>query len=270
MSGTTYKPPRIQPIAAISALNNLLKDPQDTKQVALLTTALRGRSGQNQFNKFKASPVGAKILSQKRRLADLLDDHAYLATLPENSLGRRYLAFMAQENLSAKGLKHATAAATNDLQTASEDVQIFADRTRDLHDLYHVIAGYGRDEIGEICVLAFSYPQQRLRSYAVIAVFGALNFANRLARHKINPLDVFAAVAQAHRHGKTAAWLPGQDIESMLPQDLDELRRRLRIPRPSLYQTLLTRIRANTTWRNGPLFSGRPLMADHQGISSPL
>jgi ubiquinone biosynthesis protein COQ4 len=257
MSTSTYKPPRIQPIAAARALINLLKDPQDTRQVALLTAALRGRSGQTQFQKFKSSPVGARILSEKRRLADTLDNHAFLATLPENSLGRRYLAFMAEENLSARGLKEVTAEATANLNNADEDVQIFADRTRDLHDLYHVIAGYGRDEIGEICVLAFSYPQQRLRSYAVIAAFGALNFANLLARHHITSRGVFAAVSQAYRNGKTAAWLPGQDIESLLAEDLDILRQRLNIPPPDKYQALIARIRAKTQWRNGPIFSGR-------------
>jgi ubiquinone biosynthesis protein COQ4 len=257
MSTSTYKPPRIQPIAAARALKNLLNDPQDTRQVALLTSALRGRSGQIQFQKFKSSPVGARILAEKRRLADTLDDHAFLATLPENTLGRRYLAFMAEENLSARGLKDVTAEATTNLNLADENVQIFADRTRDLHDLYHVIAGYGRDEIGEICVLAFSYPQQRLRSYAVIAVFGALNFASLLARHRIAGRGVFAAVRQAYRNGKTAAWLPGQDIESLLAEDLDILRQRLNIPAPDKYQALVASIRAKTQWRGGPIFAGR-------------
>jgi len=260
MSANLYKPPRIQPVAAARALKNLLKNPQDTRQVALLTAALRGRSGQIQFQKFKSSPVGARILSEKRRLADTLDNHDFLATLPENTLGRRYLAFMAEENLSARGLQEVTAEATANLKDAGEDVQIFADRARDLHDLYHVIAGYGRDEIGEICVLAFSYPQQRLRSYAVIAVFGALNFANLLARHRIASRGVFATVKQAYRTGKTAAWLPGQDIESLLAEDIDTLRQRLNIPAPDKYVALISRIRAKTNWRNGPIFSGRQLL----------
>lgn len=267
MSDTVYRTTPIRPIAAARALINLFKDPQDTKQVALLTAALRGRSGRIQFNKFKASPVGATILAERRRLGDTLDDHAYLATLPENSLGRCYLAFMAQENLSAKGLKAATEEATN-LQNASEDVKIFADRTRDLHDLYHVLTGYGRDEIGEICVLAFSYPQQRLRSYAVIASFGALNFARRLSKFGISPRFPIAAVAQAYRNGKRAAWLPGQDIETLLRENIDIIRQRLNIKTPDKYLALTTLIRAKTSWRGGPIFSGVAL--GHQTMSSPL
>jgi hypothetical protein len=124
-----YKAPRIQPLMAARALKNLLKDPQDTRQVALLTTALRGKSGIIQYNRFRDSSVGARILAERRQLADTLDNHAYLATLPENTFGRRYLAFMAEENLSAKGLKSVTADATDMLKNASEEVQIFADRT---------------------------------------------------------------------------------------------------------------------------------------------
>jgi ubiquinone biosynthesis protein COQ4 len=254
----------------LRALKNLLKNPQDTRQVALLTAALRGRSGLIQYNKFKSSLVGFQILAEKRCLADTLDNHAYLATLPENSLGRRYLAFMAEENLSAKGLKQVTAEATDYLENATEEARIFADRTRDLHDLYHVITGYGRDEIGEICVLAFSYPQQRLRSYAVIALFGALNFSRRLSRHRIGASAVFSAVHQAYQNGKSASWLPGEDIESLLTQDIDILRRHLRIPVPERYLALMAEIREKTSWRAGPIFSGRrPCTADHHPIASP-
>ncbi len=256
-----YKAPRIQPLMAARALKNLLKDPQDTRQVALLTTALRGKSGIIQYNRFKASPVGARILAERRQLADTLDNHAYLATLPENSFGRRYLAFMAEENLSAKGLKSVTADATDVLKNASEEVQVFADRTRDLHDLYHVLAGYGRDEFGEICVLAFSYPQQRLRSFAVIALFGALNFASLLNKHKIGAQGVFAAVAQAYRNGQKSTWLPGEDIEALLTEDIENLRRRLNIATPTKYNELISRIRTKTSWRSGPIFHGKQLTA---------
>jgi ubiquinone biosynthesis protein COQ4 len=257
---SNYKPPRVQPIVALRALINLLKNPQDTRQVALLTAALRGRSGLSQLRKFKASPVGLKILAEGHRLGDVLDNHAYLATLGENSLGRHYLAFMSEDNLTAKGLTEVTAEATNNLDPANKDALIFAGRTRDLHDLYHVIAGYGRDEIGEICVLAFSYPQQRLRSFAVIAFFGTLNFSSILARHKLGPGAVVNAVLQAYRNGKQAAWLPGEDIDTMLTQDIDNVRRQLGITPPDKYLTLLSRIRAKTQWRGGPIFSGQQIM----------
>jgi len=251
----------IHPIAALIALRNLLKNPQDTRQVALLTTALRGKSGLIQFNRFKTSPVGQKIIAEARRLGPVLDNHAALAQLPENSLGRCYLAFMSDENLTAKGLEEITADATDPFRNSGEDVRLFADRTRDLHDLYHVLAGYGRDEIGEICVLAFSYPQQRLRSYAVIAFFGALRFASILMRHKIPPAGVFAAVLEAYHHGQQAAWLPGEDVEALLPENLEFLRARLNIAPPEKYTALVTKIRQKTAWRNGPIFSRGQLIA---------
>jgi len=263
MSATTTSqiPTRIHPIDALIALRRLMKDPQDTRQVALLTTALRGKSGVDNFNRFKNSPVGARILAEGRRLGPVLDDHAALARLPENSFGRKYLAFMAEENLTAKGLAEVTSSATDVFRESGEDVRIFADRTRDLHDLYHVLTGYGRDEIGEICVLAFSYPQQRLRSYAVIAFLGALNFAAILKRHRIPAGGVLAAVREAYDHGKRAAWLPGEDVEALLAEDIDALRRRLNIVVPDKYTALVATIRARTPWRQGPIFSRGKLIA---------
>lgn len=258
---TTLQPTRIQPIAALMALHNLMKNPQDTRQVALLTAALRGRSGIMQFNRFKATAIGQRILAEGRRLGPVLDDHEALAKLPENSFGRHYLAFMAEENLTAKGLEEVTTDATDPFRYANEEIRIFADRSRDLHDLYHVLAGYGRDEIGEISVLAFSYPQQRLRSYAVIASFGALNFSRLLMRHGVPAAGVFAAVWEAYRNGKRAAWLPGEDIEALLSEDLAALRQRLNIPPPHKYIAQLARIRQRTAWRHGPLFAGGRLIA---------
>lgn len=43
----------------------------------------------------------------------------------------------------------------------SEEEQLFSNRIRDLHDVFHVLTGYGRDLRGESAVLAFTIPQTR-------------------------------------------------------------------------------------------------------------
>jgi hypothetical protein len=78
-------------------------------------------------------------------------------------------------------------------------------------------------------------------------------------------------VAQAYRHGKLAAWLPGQDVEALLPENIDIIRQRLNIKTPNRYFALTTLIRAKTSWRGGPIFSGATKTSKvHQTISSPL
>ena len=85
---------RIRPIAALKALRALLRDPEDTKQVFLVTEALNGNSGMRAFERFKRTEVGQKVLGEKRNLLDRLCDQASLAKLPPGTLGRDYYEFM--------------------------------------------------------------------------------------------------------------------------------------------------------------------------------
>ena len=41
----------------------------------------------------------------------------------------------------------------------SLDERWMGERLRDIHDLFHVITGYGRDALGELCLLAFTNAQ---------------------------------------------------------------------------------------------------------------
>jgi ubiquinone biosynthesis protein COQ4 len=247
---------RIKPVAAAIALFRLMRDPQDTGQVFRLTEALRGKSTRIMFQRFAASPMGAKILAERRSLLLALTNRTALAALPEGSLGRCYLEFMAEENLTAEGLVELGAQNIKSLPTADEGIKLYASRMRDMHDLYHVLTGYGRDELGELCVLAFSYPQQKIRSFKVISTLGTLNIWRRLRAAKINPKGINAAVREAAQNGRNAAWLPGEDLEAMLSMDLLLLRDRLKIPSPVRYIELIARLRRDTGIVSGPFKLG--------------
>jgi ubiquinone biosynthesis protein COQ4 len=247
----------VRPIAALTAMIRLIIDPQDTPQVAELVNALAGKCQAKTFDRFVKSPNGRQVLAQKRRLVETLDNHAFLRALPENSLGRHYLAFVEQENLSAQGLHDATPSTTARLAQLPEPMGIFYNyTTRDTHDLYHVLNGYGREELGEICVLAMTYEQLRLRGYIVIFSVGALVVSRKFLRPaKIATKAVWAAVREAREIGKTANWIPAEDIEAMLAEDITALRARLNLRPPVIYNQIIQRIRANSPWRHGP-FAG--------------
>lgn len=246
ISSSATKPKRVRPLDAAIAIMRLLRDPQDTTQVFRLTDALRGRSGVKPYQRFRDSPVGAQIIAERRHLIHTLADRAALASLPENSVGRCYLAFMAEENLTAEGLAEISSDAMTALANREEGARLFAMRMRDMHDLYHVLAGYGRDELGEVCVLAFSYPQQKIRSFAVIAFLGRLRVGQLLRQSKLKISGVAEAVREAAAHGAQAAWLPGEDLEALLAEDIDAVRARLGIAPPARYQAILQQIAART------------------------
>jgi ubiquinone biosynthesis protein COQ4 len=240
----TARPNRIRPFEAVRALARLSRDPEDTRQVFIAMAALRGNSGLRFFQRFVRTPVGAAVLVDRRKLMDPLDDQAALARLPDGSLGRAYLAFMQQENLSAAGLMQVSE--DEDLGLGA-DGRLVRDRERDMHDLTHVVTGYGRDLLGEICLQAFMYRQTGNRGSLVIVIASVVGFLGSGRARKAAGADLVArgvvkkagkAMVEAFFNGRKGAWLPGLDWESLLVEDLQDLRRRLGVPAPATYLAL--------------------------------
>jgi ubiquinone biosynthesis protein COQ4 len=248
-----YPAQRIKPLAALRAAVTLFFNTQDTEQVGLLDIALAGRSQRPVFERFAASETGRAVIRERRSPVKILDDHAYLRGLPENSLGRHYLAHMEREGLSVQGLLEVTSRVTSYLADKPEAMRLYyLYAVRCAHDLHHVLGGYGRDELGEVCVLAMSYEHLKMRGYKLICTFGPFAVRRELRRLKIAGHDVNAAVREASEIGRQAEWFPGLDIEAILQEDLDALRARLNIRPPVIYNRIIARVRANTAWRGGP------------------
>jgi len=227
---------RLHPLNALRAMRNLLHDREDTHQVFLLIDALRGKTTLRQSARFRQTETGRAVLGERRRLLDRLSDRASLAALPAGSLGRVYYDFTASENLSADGLVEASRITMQALPP--DDVTLFRERSREMHDLLHVVTGYGRDPLGEACLVAFSYAQTRLKGFAVIAFFAA----RRIARSRPGQ-PVRRAVFEAYRHGRTAGWLPGADWEALLVQPVEAIRVQYAVKPPNYYRTILAAVR---------------------------
>jgi len=217
---------RLHPLKAFRAVRRLMADPQDTAQVFTVFRALRGTSGIRAFRRFAASATGAQVLREKRRLLDTLSDRVRLAALPGESFGRRYFDFMEKEQLSAEGLVEASQSWEKDPVPA--DMELFRARMRDAHDLIHVLTGYGRDGLGEACLLAFMYAHTRNRG-ALLIILMSVTRMPRAARR---------AVFEAWHNGRKARWLQDQDYEALLPRPLDEVRRELNIADPARYRSM--------------------------------
>jgi ubiquinone biosynthesis protein COQ4 len=219
---------RLRPVEAVKAVRRLMADPEATQEVFIILRAMRGRSGITLFNRFRQSAMGARILAEKRSLFAALSDDAALAAMPMGSLGRDYHRFMASENLSPEGLVAPSQAFRDD--QVSEDVVLFRDRMRDMHDLTHILTGYGRDPLGELCLLAFMYAHTGNLGMALIVLMGFSRLESRAPRR---------AVIEAWRHGRKTHWVADMDWEAMLPQQLDVLRRRFNIIEPMAYRAVM-------------------------------
>ena len=211
--------------STVQALRQIVADPEDTPKVFEITRTLGRPSIERGVRRFRATPVGRRILAERIDLLDALQQREALAKLPAGTLGRAYYDFVYRENLSADGLVEASMAAETRFDNA--DTRRYAERLREQHDLWHTLTGYGRDPFGEVCLLAFTYAQTGNRGIGLIVLVGALK-----GFKEVGPA-VPRAIWSAYRGGRHASWLPAEEWERALRAPLKDVRRSLAIPRPA-------------------------------------
>jgi ubiquinone biosynthesis protein COQ4 len=235
----------IEPLRALRGFRRLVADKEDTAQVFVIMDALSGRSIPRGYARLLDTPEGGRQAYLGVEFADRLQDAAWLAALPDDSVGAAYRAFIGARDISAYGLAEESRAVAGLEIDAAHPTAWYARRLRDVHDIWHVLTGYGTDALGEACVVAFSHPQARSAGFALIAAGAALEF------EKLGKGHPYArAIWQAWRHGRRAAWLPALDYEALLAEPLAAARVRLRIAPPTIYQAVPPEA------RNGYRFDG--------------
>jgi ubiquinone biosynthesis protein COQ4 len=217
---------RIEPMKALRAIRALIQDPDDTPKVFEIIDALSGNAGERIFQRFRATPDGERILRERRNLLARLDDRERLKALPPGTLGRIYAEFTEREQITGQGLADASMSARRD--DIDPERRLFFDRLRDMHDLWHVVTGYGRDLVGEAGLLAFSFAQTRNRGVGFIVAVAYL-------RAKGDAGAARAVMVEGFRRGRRAAWLPAEDWEALLEMPLEAAREKLGLGTPPAY-----------------------------------
>jgi ubiquinone biosynthesis protein COQ4 len=223
--------PRFRPFKALSHFRKLLKDKEDTEQVFHIFECLPRKSFLPEAKAFIDSPRGQALMRNEPFLPAILDDHETLKTLPAGTVGRAYVDFMQREGLSAAGLVAESDKMRRGRPVYNDQIQWYANRLRDTHDLLHVLTGYGRDGLGEQCVLGFTYGQNRNLGNIFIAYLGGLELKRRIK----TDAPVFAAIRQGQRHGTAAPSIINEDINALLAEPLEAARKRLGIGPPTHY-----------------------------------
>jgi ubiquinone biosynthesis protein COQ4 len=215
---------------ALRALRRLLADHDDTAQVFEIMRALNGRATARNYRRLLTTGEGGRLASEQLELAERLMDAAWLDALPDGSVGAAYRDFVRAEQLSAEGLAEVSRQRLAQIEQA-HPYAWFGRRTRDVHDIWHVLSGYGRDPLGEACLVAFSYAQTKGLGWALIALGVA-------ARARSGP--VRRAIWQGFRRGGAAKWLLGEDYERLLREPLEAAWARLGLARPTAYQAVVS------------------------------
>ena len=230
---------RVKPIKAIKAIIALSKDNEDTTQVFHVIDALKGSSDRKYFKIFSKSEIGKKILKERVNLLDTLKDKDTLSKLPKNTLGYKYYEFIYKENLSPEELINASESSKKEFGNRTDDEIFFNTRKRDMHDLWHVTTGYGRDALGELSLLAFTYAQEQNRGVGAIALYGYWKVGREFPNFNLRKV-----IREGYKNGKNATLWSCEDWEKLIKLPIDEVREKINAKKPKLYFNALNNIGA--------------------------
>lgn len=212
-------------VKVLGALRRLMRNPDDTVSVFEIMRTLNRPSTRKGYLRLIGKPDGARLAYERTELADKLMDADWLARFGPGTLGAEYREFVTREGLSAEGLATVSKQGLKSHEIDVPDpIAWYGRRIRDTHDLWHMLTGYGRDPLGEACLVAFSFSQTRGRGWLVIAL-GAL------AKGGVVP-GARAAILEGFARGHRAKWLPGFDFEKLMAMPIDKARKSIGIAAP--------------------------------------
>jgi len=226
-----FAAPKLDWLAAFRAVRRLLNDKEDTTAVFEIMRALNGTATARGYDKLLSTLQGGRLAYERAEFAQRLMDAAWLDSLPEGSVGAAYRQFIRAEHLSAEGLAEVSRQGAQAIDEP-HPYAWFGRRTRDVHDLWHILSGYHRDGLGEACLVAFSYAQTKGLGWALIGVAAA----SQARKSRAHPY--VGVIWQGYKRGKAAAWLLGEDYEALMAEPLDRARRRLGITPPTIYDSI--------------------------------
>lgn len=222
---------------ALGKFRELIKDKENTALVFEIYEALPSKDFLPRARAATLSAKGEALRAAEPFLPPMLDDHEALRKLPKGTVAHAYCDFMEREGLSAAGL--VAESEKTGRPRYGDLVEWYGFRQRDTHDMLHVLTGYGRDALGEQCVLLFTHGQQPAPGHLLLGYAGAYNIVKQVK----SKAPVFRAVREAHRLGKACPSVVEMSIRELLAMDLAEARQRFGIGTPYWYH------RCHEVWR---------------------
>lgn len=232
--------PKLNFTKAWHHFSNVLKDKEQTDELIAVFDSLPWRAVGEEASAFLATERGRAIYQAEPYLPEILDDHAALRRTPKGSFAHAYCDFMEREGLSAGGMVEASGNTRNGLPMLPDGVEWYGDRLRDTHDILHILTGYGRDPLGEQCVLAYLYHQRPSPGHLAVAWAGTL-----LMRVKLRTrAPIMRALVEARRHGRLCPRIVEQPVRELLAMPLTTVREQLNVRDPAWYR------KVHDVWRS--------------------
>ncbi len=235
--------------AALGAVKKLIADPKDTPQVFVIMQSLNGKSNVAGYHRLLSTMNGGQLAYNRVELAERFSRPEFLDSFAEGTVGHHYKTMMRATGYSAGGLAEASQL-DGESELSEHPYEWYARRTRDTHDIWHVLTGYSPDEpLDEACLVAFSYAQTKGPGWALIALFAMFHSLEEpLGRMQVK------AIWEAYKNGKKARWLAAENYLTLLNEPLEQARTRLNIAEPTVYldyrnqEPVSDELYADTSW----------------------
>jgi ubiquinone biosynthesis protein COQ4 len=166
-----------------------------------------GKSFERSLAAFRATPAGRELLLRRPDFRALYCNVATLEACPPGSLGHWYAEFMTVHGLEfdfyVDEVIETSARFSDDAARVWFHTRIYGS-----HDLRHVLAGYGPDVLGEVCLLWFRFAQTWHIGILALSLLGLFNLMFLRRGPAVGPL------LEAYQRGRRAApldFLPWED-----------------------------------------------------------
>lgn len=246
-----------RPMKVLHHFGKLVENKEDTEQVFHIIEATKGKRSNNQAWGFIQSPEGQRFMSDAVDIPAMLDDHARWADCGPNTVAAHYIAFMKREGLTAAGLVAESHRWAPPESLPRDQTQWYFDRGRDTHDLFHVLTGYGRDALGEVSLLGFSYEQNFNTGILFIAYAGT----RQIKKMSGTNAPLYAAIKEGRKLGRAAGKIAHQDVAALMREDIGAARARLNIGSPDVYRQCLEILESEGNRREDLTLGGSQLAA---------
>ena len=197
-----------------AAVLRLIQDPTQTMmvfRVAEVALQMKDRKALHSAVDFALEDPGFQSLVERRFLPAEPDLEA-LGKLPEGTLGQAFAKHMLDNNLKLNFYPDVD---------PNNTFNYFEKRARQVHDLWHVVCGYGIDVKGELELQGFTLANLRVGISATIIAAGIFHI---LKNRPAEVYDYFNAVVQGFVRGQKANYLLGIPLEEMWEKPLAEVR----------------------------------------------
>jgi ubiquinone biosynthesis protein COQ4 len=203
---------------AVHALNVLKDDPTNTFYGPLLNACLDSETYAEFARDWRGSDAQA-LLDERPTLQGSELDLDALARLPPGTLGHEFVGYFRRNGIEPFVSEF----------PVESDVDYLSKRYRETHDLFHVITGYGTDELGEMELQAFVFGNLGLRQAAFIILLSLPHHLRTMGLREMP--DYFRRLRAAYRRGRRSREMLSVRYENLWEQPVAALAESLCAPK---------------------------------------